>query len=64
MYFDGCHVLISVFTMSRYDLELHMVHVSPQPDGTNKTAVVGVLYKYGSPDPLLSKVRTCKNIYD
>lgn len=34
-----------------------MVHVSPQPDGTNKTAVVGVLYKYGSPDPLLSKVR-------
>jgi len=50
--------------MSRYDLELHMVHVSPQPDGTNKTAVVGVLYKYGSPDPLLSKVRTCKNIYD
>jgi len=43
--------------MARYDLELHMVHVSPQPDGTNKTAVVGVLYKYGSPDPLLSKVR-------
>ncbi|KAG4916377.1 hypothetical protein JHK87_053934 [Glycine soja] len=40
----------------RYDLELHMVHVSPQPDGTNKTAVVGVLYKYGSPDPLLSKL--------
>ncbi|XP_040870066.1 alpha carbonic anhydrase 7 isoform X4 [Glycine max] len=40
----------------RYDLELHMVHVSPQPDGTNKTAVVGILYKYGSPDPLLSKL--------
>lgn len=33
-----------------------MVHVSPQPDGTNKTAVVGLLYKYGSPDPFLSKV--------
>lgn len=40
----------------RYDLELHMVHVSPQPDGTNKTAVVGILYNYGSPDPLLSKL--------
>ncbi|XP_027349157.1 alpha carbonic anhydrase 7-like [Abrus precatorius] len=40
----------------RYDLELHMVHVSPQPDGTNKTAVVGLLYKYGSPDPFLSKL--------
>ncbi|KAK7396597.1 hypothetical protein VNO78_17720 [Psophocarpus tetragonolobus] len=40
----------------RYDLELHMVHVSPQPDGTNKTAVVGILYKYGSPDPLISKL--------
>lgn len=40
----------------RYDLELHMVHVSPQPDGTNKTAVVGVLYKYSSPDPFLSKL--------
>ncbi|KAG4986165.1 hypothetical protein JHK86_033856 [Glycine max] len=39
----------------RYDLELHMVHVSTQLDGTNKTAVVGILYKYGSPDPLLSK---------
>ncbi|XP_020211663.1 alpha carbonic anhydrase 7 [Cajanus cajan] len=40
----------------RYDLELHMVHVSPQPDGTNKTAVVGILYKYGSPDPFLSEL--------
>jgi len=39
-----------------------MVHVSPQPDGTNKTAVVGVLYKYGSPDPFLSKVRITKII--
>ncbi|CAL0310481.1 unnamed protein product [Lupinus luteus] len=38
----------------RFDLELHMVHVSPQPDGTNKTAVVGVLYNYGLPDPFLS----------
>ena len=41
-----------------------MVHVSTQLDGTNKTAVVGILYKYGSPDPLLSKVRTCNNVYN
>ncbi|XP_027349156.1 alpha carbonic anhydrase 7-like [Abrus precatorius] len=40
----------------RYDLELHMVHVSPQPDGTNETTVVGLLYKYGSADPFLSKL--------
>ena len=40
-----------------------MVHVSTQLDGTNKTAVVGILYKYGSPDPLLSKVRKCNNVY-
>ncbi|KAL5060067.1 hypothetical protein RYX36_031671 [Vicia faba] len=40
----------------RFDLELHMVHVSPQPDGTNKTAVVGILYKYGTPDPFLSEL--------
>lgn len=34
-----------------------MVHVSPQQDGTNKTAVVGILYKYGLPDPFLSEVK-------
>ncbi|KAL4371455.1 hypothetical protein AHAS_Ahas06G0167500 [Arachis hypogaea] len=40
-----------------YDLELHMVHVNTQPDGTNKTAVFALLYKYGSlPDPFLSKL--------
>jgi len=50
---DGCS---NFGALGRYDLELHMVHVSPQPDGTNKTAVVGILYNYGSPDPLLSKV--------
>ncbi|XP_061345741.1 alpha carbonic anhydrase 7-like [Gastrolobium bilobum] len=40
----------------RYDLEMHMLHVSPQPNGENKTAVVGLLYKYGSPDPFLHKL--------
>ncbi|KAK3123641.1 hypothetical protein QOZ80_8AG0633980 [Eleusine coracana subsp. coracana] len=36
----------------RYDLELHMVHQS----ATNKTAVIGVLYKVGSPDEFLCKL--------
>ncbi|XP_028777161.1 alpha carbonic anhydrase 7-like [Neltuma alba] len=40
----------------RFDLELHMVHQFTQPDGTNKTAVVTVLYKLGRPDPFLSKL--------
>lgn len=40
----------------RYDLELHMVHQMTLPDGTNRTAVVAVLYKLGRPDPFLSKM--------
>lgn len=36
----------------RYDLELHMVHVSPD----NNIAVVGLLYKTGQPDKFLSKM--------
>ncbi|KAJ7976894.1 Alpha carbonic anhydrase, partial [Quillaja saponaria] len=38
----------------RYDMELHMVHVSQ--DGNYKIAVVGLLYKLGQPDPFLSKL--------
>ncbi|XP_027347869.1 alpha carbonic anhydrase 7-like [Abrus precatorius] len=34
----------------RLDLELHMVHETP----SGKTAVIGILYKAGKPDPLLS----------
>ncbi|KAJ4826218.1 hypothetical protein Tsubulata_005780 [Turnera subulata] len=34
----------------RYDLELHMVHGNSQ----GETAVIGILYKYGKPDPFLS----------
>ncbi|KAF7804401.1 alpha carbonic anhydrase 7-like [Senna tora] len=40
----------------RCDLELHMVHVRPNPEGRDKIAVVGLLYKIGPPDPFLSKL--------
>lgn len=40
----------------RYDMELHMVHLSSDPNVTNKIAVVGVLYKIGRPDSFLSKL--------
>lgn len=36
-----------------------MVHQVTLPDGTNNTAVVAALYKFGRPDPFLSKV--CSN---
>ncbi|KAF5747860.1 Alpha carbonic anhydrase 7 isoform 1 [Tripterygium wilfordii] len=36
----------------RYDLELHMVHASPD----QKVAVIGLLYKLGHPDHFLSKL--------
>ncbi|XP_071719947.1 alpha carbonic anhydrase 1, chloroplastic-like isoform X2 [Rutidosis leptorrhynchoides] len=38
----------------RYDAELHLVHKSV--DG--EVSVIGVLYRYGHPDPLLSKIQT------
>ncbi|XP_059462822.1 alpha carbonic anhydrase 4-like [Corylus avellana] len=37
---------------SRYDLEIHVVHQS----SSGKFAVVGILYKYGCPDPFLAKL--------
>ncbi|XP_027367401.1 alpha carbonic anhydrase 7-like [Abrus precatorius] len=40
----------------RYDLELHMVHESPNTNGKSKTAVVGLLYKIGRSDPVLNKL--------
>ncbi|KAJ8646297.1 hypothetical protein MRB53_008045 [Persea americana] len=40
------------FNGSRYQLELHMVHESRRGD----IAVVGSIYKYGKPDPFLSKL--------
>ncbi|XP_030924487.1 alpha carbonic anhydrase 4-like [Quercus lobata] len=41
------------FNGSRFDLELHVVHQNPS---TNKIAVVGAVYKYGRPDPLLTEL--------
>ncbi|GFY93304.1 alpha carbonic anhydrase 7 [Actinidia rufa] len=44
----------------RYDMELHLVHVLPDPTVKNHIAVIGVLYKIGQPEPFLSKLM--KNI--
>ncbi|XP_057427832.1 carbonic anhydrase Nec1-like [Lotus japonicus] len=47
-----------------YDIEMHMIHVSPDPKG-NKIAVVGALYKMGHPDPFLAQlVKDIKHIED
>ncbi|KAJ4843731.1 hypothetical protein Tsubulata_044880 [Turnera subulata] len=49
----------------RYDLELHMVHASHEPDVENKILVIAVLYKIGKPDAFLSKfVRDMVSIAD
>ncbi|KAK9154789.1 hypothetical protein Sjap_002269 [Stephania japonica] len=40
------------FNGSRHQLELHMVHESH----LGRTAVVGITYKYGTPDPFLAKI--------
>ncbi|CAK9134013.1 unnamed protein product [Ilex paraguariensis] len=40
----------------RYDMELHMVHLSSDPNVKDKIAVIGVLYKIGQPDRFLSKL--------
>ncbi|KAG2683537.1 hypothetical protein I3760_10G035000 [Carya illinoinensis] len=42
------------FNGSRYELELHIIHLS----SSGEIAVVGIVYKYGHPDPFLSEVRT------
>ncbi|KAL8526155.1 hypothetical protein ACS0TY_015398 [Phlomoides rotata] len=42
----------------RYDMELHLVHVSKDPDVKDKIAVIGVLYRIGKPDQFLSKLMT------
>ncbi|CAK8571448.1 unnamed protein product [Lathyrus sativus] len=41
---------------SRYEVELHMVHESPIVNGKSETAVLGVLYKFGPSDPILTKL--------
>ncbi|CAN1728996.1 Alpha carbonic anhydrase 4 [Linum perenne] len=40
------------FNGTRYEMELHVVHRSCN----DKTAVIGILYKRGRPDPFLSKL--------
>jgi hypothetical protein len=44
--------ILSLSSVFRYDLELHVVHKS----SSGKLAVVGIVYKYGHPDPFLTKV--------
>ncbi|XP_052173180.1 carbonic anhydrase Nec1-like [Diospyros lotus] len=44
----------------RYDMELHLVHVSPDSRVKNQIAVIGVLYKIGRPNAFLSQL--LKNI--
>ncbi|CAL5422299.1 unnamed protein product [Camellia sinensis] len=46
----------------RYAMELHLVHVSPQENGEDKIAVIGVLYRIGRPDSFLSQLM--RNISD
>ncbi|KAL1545809.1 carbonic anhydrase [Salvia divinorum] len=40
----------------RYDMELHLVHLNTDPNVINRIAVVGILYKIGTPDQFLSKL--------
>ncbi|XP_048138316.1 alpha carbonic anhydrase 4-like isoform X2 [Rhodamnia argentea] len=40
------------FNGSRYDLELHIIHLSSR----GEIAVIGIVYKYGRPDPFLTKL--------
>ncbi|CAI8583855.1 unnamed protein product [Vicia faba] len=47
----------------RYDMELHMVHESLKINGKSKIAVVGLLYKIGGPDPLLTKCKLMEGTF-
>ncbi|XP_015898085.2 alpha carbonic anhydrase 4-like isoform X2 [Ziziphus jujuba] len=40
------------FNGSRYDLELHVIHLNSK----GEVAVTGIVYKYGQPDPFLTKL--------
>ncbi|KAK3036385.1 hypothetical protein RJ639_032154 [Escallonia herrerae] len=40
----------------RYDMELHMVHISRDPNVENRLAVIGLVFRIGQPDALLSKL--------
>lgn len=45
-----------IYSNARYDLELHLVHKSPDLSVKNRVAVVGHLYQFGEPDAFLSEV--------
>ncbi|XP_022144635.1 alpha carbonic anhydrase 7-like [Momordica charantia] len=40
----------------RFDLELHMVHVANSSNKLNKMAVVALLFRFGPPNPFISKI--------
>ncbi|WJX11643.1 carbonic anhydrase [Trifolium repens] len=40
----------------RYELEVHLVHESAKVNGKSKIAVIGLFYKFGRPDRLLTKL--------
>ncbi|KAK4432481.1 Alpha carbonic anhydrase 7 [Sesamum alatum] len=42
----------------RYDMELHLVHLSTDPNVKNKIAVIGIFYKIGKHNQFLSKLMT------
>lgn len=48
--------MLFILIIFRFDLELHMVHVTKDVNVKNKIAVVGLFYKIGQPDPFISKV--------
>ncbi|GER54278.1 carbonic anhydrase [Striga asiatica] len=49
----------------RYDMELHLVHVSTDHQVKNNISVLGMLYKIGKPDKFLSKImRNVSSIMD
>lgn len=47
--------------LDRFEMELHMVHMTEDPNAEYKIAVVGLLYRFGSPNAFLAKVKTTLN---
>ncbi|KAB1199703.1 Bifunctional monodehydroascorbate reductase and carbonic anhydrase nectarin-3 [Morella rubra] len=54
--YSACTYFKKRVSRGRYDLELHMVHVTEDPSVKNKIAVIGLFYKIGQPDAFLSKL--------
>ncbi|KAL3841224.1 hypothetical protein ACJIZ3_025815 [Penstemon smallii] len=52
---EQCHWHVPAehtFNGTRYDMEMHIVHTNSSGDN----AVIGVLYKFGAPDPFLERL--------